>query len=509
MHKATLNRAVKRAQTALPTSPRKRRKVVQKLAIKFSPESFLPPAKRKERAHINDDVLTDVLNFYERDDISTQAAGKKDFVIIRENGEKTKVQKRYLNMTISEAYSQFKQDFPHGKIGKSKFADLRPKHVCLRSDTPANICLCVYHENIRLILEGLPGMTNSTSEFVKEVVCNDGDERCMMQDECSSCSNLKKFDDYVHSLFDDVLDTEIKYKQWGRAEDDQLTRQSLCDTVENVLELLRSKMRPFLNHVFIKRIQSTHFKQMKENLPVGTLLIQIDFSENYSHKVQDEIQSVYWDTKSSSLYTAMIYYSREEDDASVTLQSEPYVIISNYKNHDKYAVGVFNDALLSHFQSSHPDCKVTNIEYQSDGTAQHFKQKFTLCSVTLQTIPTKWSYSATSHGKGCIDGIGGSVKRRVSEKVKAQKLDISTSAEFAKVAKDVCPNINVLYIDREEIENEKSKLDAMWNPDGQEIKTLPGTRSAHYFETVEPYVIRYAQHAAVDTSDMGIFSFKG
>ena len=118
MHKATLNRAVKRAQTTLPTSPRKCQKVVQKLAVKFSPESFLPPFKRKERAHVNVDVLTDVLNFYERDDISTQAAGKKEFVI-RENGEKTKVQKRYLNMTISEAYSQFKQDFPDGKIGKS------------------------------------------------------------------------------------------------------------------------------------------------------------------------------------------------------------------------------------------------------------------------------------------------------------------------------------------------------------------------------------------------------
>ena len=92
MHKATLNRAVKRAQTTLPTSPRKCQKVIQKLAVKFSPESFLPPFKRKERAHVNVDVLTDVLNFYERDDISTQAAGKKEFVI-RENGEKTRVQK--------------------------------------------------------------------------------------------------------------------------------------------------------------------------------------------------------------------------------------------------------------------------------------------------------------------------------------------------------------------------------------------------------------------------------
>jgi len=41
----------------------------------------------------------------------------------------------------------------------------------------------------------------------------------------------------------------------------------------------------------------------------------------------------------------------------------------------------------------------------------------------------------------------------------------------------------------------------------QEIKNLPGTRSAHCFEAVELYVIRCALHSSLDVSEMGRFSF--
>ena len=37
-------------------------------------------------------------------------------------------------MNVSEAYQLFKQDHPSIKVGKSKFASLRPKHVCICSD---------------------------------------------------------------------------------------------------------------------------------------------------------------------------------------------------------------------------------------------------------------------------------------------------------------------------------------------------------------------------------------
>ena len=50
----------------------------------------------------------------------------------------------------------------------------------------------------------------------------------------------------------------------------------------------------------------------------------------------------------------------------------------------------------------------------------------------------------------------------VSENVGAQCLGISTSAEFAKVAENVCPNINVQYSDKEMFETQKPKWDNIW-----------------------------------------------
>ena len=57
--------------------------------------------------------------------------------------------------------------------------------------------------------------------------------------------------------------------------------------------------------------------------------------------IQDEIQSVYRDAMTSTLYTAMVYYN-EECEQGTEVHSEPYVVISSYKNHDKYADVVFS-----------------------------------------------------------------------------------------------------------------------------------------------------------------------
>ena len=58
-------------------------------------------------------------------------------------------------------------------------------------------------------------------------------------------------------------------------------------------------------------------------------------------------------------------------------------------------------------------------------------------------------------------------------------IDIATSAYFAKVAESVCPNITVIYTDKEKNETHKAKLDTMWSSSGQDIKTVSGMHSAH------------------------------
>ena len=53
---------------------------------------------------------------------------------------------------------------------------------------------------------------------------------------------------------------------------------------------------------------------------------------------------------------------------------------------------------------------------RSDGITQHFKQRYTLSWMTTLKESVAWEFSATSHGKGDTDGIGGTCKRGVLEK---------------------------------------------------------------------------------------------
>ena len=57
-----------------------------------------------------------------------------------------------------------------------------------------------------------------------------------------------------------------------------------------------------------------------------------------------------------------------------------------------------------------------NVFLHSDGTAQHFKYKYYLCTMTLVDGNVEWDFSATSHGKGDIDGLSVTCKQRVHEK---------------------------------------------------------------------------------------------
>jgi len=95
------------------------------------------------------ETVDTVLAFYQNDAFSRVMPGKADCITVRNsNGEKMKTQKRHLTMTLSEAYCCFKADHPQINIGKSKFANLRPKWVFVSSQMPHNVCGCRYHENV-------------------------------------------------------------------------------------------------------------------------------------------------------------------------------------------------------------------------------------------------------------------------------------------------------------------------------------------------------------------------
>ena len=71
---STLGKAVKRAESALPKSPRKIATVVKKLSMKIN-DTASPEKKPGHTALVNSTVLL-VKDFYQCDDISRQSPGK-------------------------------------------------------------------------------------------------------------------------------------------------------------------------------------------------------------------------------------------------------------------------------------------------------------------------------------------------------------------------------------------------------------------------------------------------
>ena len=118
---------------------------------------------------------------------------------------------------------------------------------------------------------------------------------------------------------------------------------------------------------------------------------------------QDEILSGHWDHAFCTSFTAIVHFKDSKDKF---LKKKRFIIVSNYMNHDKYVVLKFLNIISDEFSKSQPDLIISKRFLHSDGTAQHFKQKYSLCTMTLMDGNIEWDFSATSHGKRDIDGLG-------------------------------------------------------------------------------------------------------
>ena len=117
---------------------------------------------------LSTDTKKCVVELYNNSDTSWQAPGRKDQVIIREMvaGErlKTTEQVRYMLMSLREAYNKFKEEYPSLKVGLTKFCEWCPAHVKLFDQIPHQVCVCNYHENVRLLLAVLKEHTTLNTD---------------------------------------------------------------------------------------------------------------------------------------------------------------------------------------------------------------------------------------------------------------------------------------------------------------------------------------------------------
>ena len=356
---------------------------------------------------------------------------------------------------------------------QSSFFSLCPKNMFLLAYSPKDQCKCEKHENFTLKLEAL-GITY-TSDIWESLLCNTCENSNCWLGKCSVCHNGAKV------VIQKAANETTLYQQWksvvvekqeqaeaensdessdSSEEEDQ--EQDVTNKKENVLKRLQvvtwkvcvgevvdefqKGFSDISQHVNVKRIQVKEFH--RDISDPKKRVVQVDYAMSYQCELQDEIMSGLWHRCSVTLFTVAVNVREIVATA---------LIVSDSKNKDKLSTWTFLYHIYSDLLGASEDDVCTEIIW-SDGPSE-FKNRYTMKAMShLSQVygrEWQWKYSATSHGKGVVDGVGGRVKALVRAKVFSKKpkdhLIAQSPEDFSNAAKKVLTKIAVAYVDKEMI----------------------------------------------------------
>ena len=106
-----------------------------------------------------------------------------------------------------------------------------------------------------------------------------------------------------------------------------------------------------------------------------------------------------------------------------------HISISDNLKHDKYATMVYLSEILKYKPEN-----VHFLKVWTDGPKSQFKNKYVMVAIEMLSemynIKIIWNFSAASHGKGLVDGVGATLKQIAADKVRRLESIINNLQDF-------------------------------------------------------------------------------
>ena len=181
-------------------------------------------------------------------------------------------------------------------------------------------------------------------------------------------------------------------------------------------------------------------------------MLQMDSADNYTCVSQDKVQSVHWNQNQVTLFTAVAWLKSE-------VISE--VIVSDCLQHTKTAVVVFLHEVLGTFPSD-----IEEVHIWMDGPSSQFKNRYAMEAMKMLSqkheVSICWKFSATSPGKGPVNGIGRCIKRIATTKVKLRQAVVNNAAEFFKAVQGSQINFTLITAEQVQVKDKSLELDEVF-----------------------------------------------
>ncbi|XP_034095757.1 uncharacterized protein LOC117562089 [Gymnodraco acuticeps] len=414
--------------------------------------------------------------FFLRDDVSRMTTGRKQTITVR----KKKMQKRLLSDTLKNLHRKFGSE-NSDNVSYCLFCACRLFWVVAPTDADRATCQCKTHENLQFMADTLYShgivVSNNIEEMVDRTVCATEMKACAYGD-CVECRLT------THPTLKSATEEIVQVVQWstertGEEERETITlKNEVQSTESDLVSKFQENLFKFRKHLFNIRWQYSAYRQLRESLQANECLIHIDFSENYSCKYHNEIQSVHFggSHQQATLHTGVLY-TTEQTPLS-------FCSISSSRRHDPPAIWAHLEPVLEMVKTKCP--KVERLHFYSDGPATQYKQKGNF--YFLSTEPFRlgfkeltWNFFEASHGKGAPDGIGGTLKRSADRIVRLGE-DVPDAITLFKKLKRLESTVELFFVSEEEVEA-KTEVPA--------LTPIKGTMRMHQVISVLPGHIKY------------------
>ena len=164
----------------------------------------------------------------------------------------------------------------------------------------------------------------------------------------------------------------------------------------------------------VVRWKDENFRICRDTFLIGTMLSVVDFVENYTLQLKNQIQSQYYHLEQVNIMVHITYkHGTDSNEQNKVILKEYHFYISDDWCHDL--------AYVQHcFQLLYNHLKEKNIHMDqhwiwSDGCGGQFKNAHVfqgLCMFHKKIkVPHIWNYFESKHGKGQHDGAGACIKR--------------------------------------------------------------------------------------------------
>ena len=230
---------------------------------------------------------------------------------------------------------------------------------------------------------------------------------------------------------------------------------------------------------------------MKNNAGDQTVVVQVDFAENFNIDHQNQIQSSYWSKKSVSIFTAYAWYGGSGGEG------QSFGLVFSSTTHDKYSVITCLQILINEIINSMPD--LNEIIFFSDNASSQFKNRYIISYLTTMMdemdVDLSWNYFAASHGIGVVDGVGGIMKRLVWQEIMAGKI-CSSAGDFVKICREKTKSISVILVRQAQLDVTKLMLENSFT----KTSTFSGIQKQHYIKALHKNVIEYACYSTSENT---------